>query len=302
VNYRTKAYLFLLVSAVISGIAGLVLKLTLDGISVEVFLFYRFFISSVAVIFLLPFVKLKIPKKPSVLLNFLLFGFLNTTVALGFLFLGASHTTLLNLSLITLISPLLAIFAGYLLLHEHISKRLKIGILVSVLGAFTILIGPFIRTGDNLGEVSGNIFILISVFAGVYSTILVKKLLRQGADPLSLTNASFVIGFISFLIIIFIKGDFENSINIIKNLPLSLHLGVFYMALISGTLAYYLGTSAQRSIEVSEAAVFSYIPSVIASILAILVVGDPITPEIVIGTVITLVGVYLAETRKRRYN
>jgi DME family drug/metabolite transporter len=179
---------------------------------------------------------------------------------------------------------------------------LKIGILVSVLGAFTILIGPFIRTGDNLGEVSGNIFILISVFAGVYSTILVKKLLRQGADPLSLTNASFVIGFISFLIIIFIKGDFENSINIIKNLPLSLHLGVFYMALISGTLAYYLGTSAQRSIEVSEAAVFSYIPSVIASILAILVVGDPITPEIVIGTVITLVGVYLAETRKRRYN
>jgi drug/metabolite transporter (DMT)-like permease len=300
VGYRFKAYLYLLIGAVISGFAGLVIKLTLDKVSPEVFLFYRFFISSVVVVLLWPFAKLKIPKKPTARLNFLIFGFLNTTVALGFLFLGAKQTTLLNLSLIELIYPLLTIFAGYVMLHERISKKLKIGILVSFLGAFIILLGPFIRTGDNLGQVSGNIFILLSLLSSVYCSVLVKKLLRQGADPLSLTNASFIIGFVSFFIIILYNGNLINTINIINNLAPSYHLGVAYMAIFSGTIAYYLGNLAQRSIEISEAAIFAYVPPVIAAALAVLVVGDQITPEIVIGAVITFIGVYLAEFRRKR--
>ncbi|CAN5322058.1 DMT family transporter [soil metagenome] len=298
-GYKSKAYLFLIIGAVISGIAGPVIKLTLNVLPVEAFLFYRFFISTLLVIFLLPFAKLQIPRKPSVLLRFLLYCFLNATVALGFLFLGAAKTTLLNLSLLTIISPLLTIFAGYILLHERISKKLKIGVLIAFIGSFIILVGPFLATGDNVGKVSGNIFVILSVLASVYCTILVKRLLRSGVDPLTLTNTSFVIGFISFLIIILFNGNFLNTITIIKNLPLQYHFGVLYMAILSGTFAYYIGNLAQRSIDVSKAAPFAYIPAVISSILAIALLHDPIIPEIIIGTIVIFVGVYVAETRRK---
>ncbi|HWA51701.1 MAG TPA: DMT family transporter [Patescibacteria group bacterium] len=298
-KYRFRAFVFLIISALISGIAGPVIKLTLKNVPVDTFLFYRFFISSVIVILLLPFAKLKIPKKPSILLNFILYGFLNSTVALGFLFLGANKTTLLNWSLITLISPILTILAGYIMLHDRISRKLKMGILITFLGAFIILIGPFITTGDNVGEVSGNIFVVISMIAGAASTIIVKNLLRQGEDPLSLSNFSWVIGFFSFLIIILFNGKLVNTFETIQSLPIQYHLGVLYMAIFSGSIAYYLGNSAQKTLSVSEAAVFGYVPSVISAILAVILLGDAITVYVIIGTIITFAGVYLAETRHK---
>src|SRR5260221_983644 len=301
-KFRLRAYVFLLITSIISGVAGPVIKLTLRQLPFDVFLFYRFFISSLVIIALLPFAKLHIPKKPSVLIYFLIYGFLNSTVALGLLFLGTSKTTLLDMSLISILGPIATIVVAHYFLYDHLTKRAQLGSFIAIIGAAFIIIGPFLSTGDDVGQISGNVLIIIYLIVGALNSIILKRLLRIGVDPLSLTNMSFFIGFISFFVIILVQGKLTDALNIIKNLPLPYHAGVFYMALMSGTLAYFLGNVAQKSIEVSEAAIFSYIFPVISAIFAVLLLGDKLTLEIVAGSIITFVGVFLAETRKRSYN
>ncbi len=301
-KFRLRAYVFLLITSIISGVAGPVIKLTLRQLPFDVFLFYRFFISSLVIIALLPFAKLHIPKKPSVLIYFLIYGFLNSTVALGLLFLGTSKTTLLDMSLISILGPIATIVVAHYFLRDHLTKRAQLGSFIAIIGAAFIIIGPFLSTGDDVGQISGNVLIIIYLIVGALNSIILKRLLRIGVDPLSLTNMSFFIGFISFFVIILVQGKLTDALNIIKNLPLPYHAGVFYMALMSGTLAYFLGNVAQKSIEVSEAAIFSYIFPVISAIFAVLLLGDKLTLEIVAGSIITFVGVFLAETRKRSYN
>lgn len=301
-KFRLRAYLLLLIGAVISGIAGPVIKLTLERLPFDVFLFYRFFVSSVVVLFLLPFVKFKLPKKGTVLVDFFIYGFLNSTVALTFLFLGTSKTSLLDMSLISVFGPIITIALGFLFLHDHLTKREKLGILISFVGSLIILVGPFLANGDGVGQITGNILVVLALVAGSISTIYLKRLLRVGVNPITLVNGSFVIGFLSFLVYLAFKGAIPASLVIIKGLPINYHLGVLYMAIFSGTIAYSLGNIAQKSIEVSEAAVFAYIYPVISAILAIILLGEHLTFIIFLGSVITFVGVFLAEWKKKRYN
>jgi drug/metabolite transporter (DMT)-like permease len=74
------------------------------------------------------------------------------------------------------------------------------------------------------------------------------------------------------------------------------------MAVLSGNLAYYLNNLGQRTIEVSEAAPFSYLYPIFSAILAVFLLGDRLTPTIIVGSIIIFIGVFLAEWKKRRYN
>ena len=86
----------------------------------------------------------------------------------------------------------------------------------------------------------------------------------------------------------------------VANLALPYHLGVWYMALISGTLAYALWIRGQKSIEISEAGVFAYLVPIFAAPLAVLWLGETITTPFIIGSVVVAIGVYIAETKKKR--
>ena len=75
-------------------------------------------------------------------------------------------------------------------------------------------------------------------------------------------------------------------------------MGVWYMALISGSLAYYLYVKAQRSIEVSEAILFNYLQPVFSIPLALFWLGEKITPAFLLGALIIALGVIIAEYKK----
>jgi drug/metabolite transporter (DMT)-like permease len=86
--------------------------------------------------------------------------------------------------------------------------------------------------------------------------ILGKKLLRKDVDPLTLTNTAFIVGFVTLLPFA-LPQIISSNFRVITSPSIPYHLGVFYMAFLSGTLAYLLSNKAQKTIEVGEAAVFS---------------------------------------------
>lgn len=300
--YRLHAYLAILIATVIWAVASPVIKFTLGGIDALSFLVYRFALSALVALVSFALMGVHLPKSPGVLLKLFVYSLFASTISLGLLFFGLEKTSVLEETLILLATPLLISAAGSYFLKEHVTSREKLGMGIALVGTLFTVIEPIIQNGTGAVRLSGNIFILLSLVATVIATILAKELLRDGVKPLALTNVSFVIGFISIIPFALVKYGAPNLISTIVNLPLPYQLGVFYMAFLSGSLAYTLSNLGQKTIEIGEASVFSYLYPIFAAPLAVLWLGEKITPTYILGGAVIVLGVIIAEFKKRSYN
>jgi len=300
--YRLRAYLLLLIVSIIWGIAGVVIKYTLYGFPPLIFLTYRFGIAAVAAAVTFLLLGFRIPKDKKVLAYSLLYGFLTSTVALGLLFFGTEQTTAIDAILISATAPITIAAAGAFFLKEHVTAQERIGIGIAFAGTAVTILEPVIRNGGNFVGFGGNLLIFASVLVGTATAVLAKILLRKDLDPLYATNMSFIVGFLTIAPVAFLTYGPGEIVKIITSTPLSYQLGVLYMALISGTLAYTLWHKAQKTIEVGEVGLFAYLYPVFGTPLAIVWLKEKITTPFIVGAIIIAIGVIIAEFKKRRYN
>lgn len=296
---RLKAYFYLTITCVIWGIAGLVIKVTLGAIDPGTFLLYRFFLSSLAT---LPFILkggLHLPRRAGVLFALVVCGLLNSSIGLGFLFWGTDLTSLLSMSLITVFGPLVLTIFGVIFMHDHMTKREKLGSVIAFVGAIVLAIAPLLKQDHGTSQFLGNVLVFLSVIAIESAGVLIKKLLRDGVSPTTIANVTFIVGFFSMLPVVLIQKGLSQTITTIVQLPLAYQAGVFYMALLSGNLAYTLYNLGQKPIEVSELAPFAYLYPAISAILAVALLGDRLTAPILISTGIIIVGIFIAEWKRR---
>ncbi len=295
VNPRTKSYILLFVATVIWGVAGPVIKYTEGFISPLVFLLYRLGISAVVGIVALSLTHHhNWPKSTGQRFWILIYCFLTTTVALGLLFLGYEKTSALTASVLNALYPILVALVGMLFLHERITRRENIGMGIALLG--TILV-----TGISTSPTSllGNLLIISALLVGVIGAVMVKLLLRHPTNPSSLVHLSFIIGFVTLLPIVLSQSSLSSILSTLFSAPWQAHLGVLYMALLSGTAAYIMWDIGQKSIEIGESALFSYLYPLITLPLSILWLHEQVTTALIIGSLIIGVGVIVAETKRR---
>jgi len=293
-NKRLKAYLYLLTTAVIWGAAGPVIKYTLSGISVIPFLFYRFLISSVISLIILSKNKNLYPplsKMPLVIL----YSIFAVSLSLGFLFLGLEKTTMLETVIITTFNPLLITLAGALVFKDRITKKEKLGTAIAFAGTLVAISYPLLN-GKNGATLLGNILVFSYLLTNTAGAMLAKKLARDNVSPIFTSNFSFIIGLITTAP--FALKEKEMVIQSISALALNFHLSILYMAVLSGNLAYYLWVRGQKTIEISEASLFAYLQPIFSTPLAILWLGEKITPVFIIGAILITTGVIIAETKK----
>lgn len=302
--HRFKSYLMLIAVAAIWGAAGPIIKYTLQGIDPLPFLTYRFII---AAIFSLGFFLFKLKKGKKfrrLKANFplaMLYGLLAAPIALGILFAGLDRSTVLDLTLIGVIGPLMVTAGGALLFHDRITKREKMGITIVLVGVILNSFLPIFQSESNI-RLTGNILLIIFLFADSGSILVAKRAVQKKVMSANLTNLAFIVGAITIIpLAIFIYG-IENLLYIFITLPLKYHLGVWYMALLSGNLAYFLYVRGQRSVEVSEAVLFNYLQPVFMIPLAIYWLGENLSPSFIVGAIIITIGLVIAESKKRRYN
>ena len=298
---RTRAYLLLLIVSAIWGAAGPIIKYTLGYFDPITFLTYRFFLTSLVLIPIWFFVEphhhlTTLSSKDWVII--ILSGLLGSTGNLLPLFYGFSLTTSLDGTVISSSSPIITALAGIYFLRERVTRREQLGLLTAFLGSVIIVIQPFFKTGQIFtGSMAGNLLVLLSNFTWTAYVILTKKGLRDNLSPLFLTTSMFFLGFLSLIPLFII----HNSL-FISPLPVSAHLGVIYMALISGALAYFLYQKGQKSIEASEANLFSYLSPLFAFPLAYFWLHEPLTVYMLSGSAIIALGVGIASWKPHPLN
>lgn len=291
-NNRLKSYLSLLLVAAIWGIAGPVIKATLHYLPPFTFLFYRFLFASVVClpIFVYQWRKQEIGLVDLPKLFFM--GLMSTTINLSLIFFGFERTSAMDGTLISAVTPIFIVIGGVIFFKDQITKTERVGLTVVVFGTLITVIQPLLE-GNIFAQKNlvGNLLILAAGIQWTVYVLLAKEDFKRHS-PLALTTSASLVGLVTFLPLSLAETQARVSFT-----PLSLG-GVLYMAFFSYILAYFLYNFGVSQIEVSEAAVFSYLQPIFAVPLAVWWLKETVTFPFLLGAAIIILGVSLAEYKR----
>lgn len=290
-----RAILALTLASILWGVTPAVMKLTLTSIPVFTLAFIRF---GTATLLLLPFIlrshKLKIANHdvPLVVLS----GLTGVAIHIPLFFFGLKFTTALNAGIFVAAIPIFTLLAAHMFLKEKLRRTLFLGALLGTLGIGVII-------GQDLFKVTlspfGDLLILLSTLSFVAYEIVSKKLLRI-YNPMVLTFYTFAIGAIIFLP--FAYTELMNEPNWIARISDQAVFGVLYGIFFSSLAAYALWQWGLSKIEVSRVAFFLYLDPIVATVTAVLLLSERITPSFVIGAVLIFLGLFVAEQKFPHYH
>lgn len=286
---RQRAYLALLITAVIWGLAPPIIKHTLVFISPLEFLFYRFLIASLFFFFPLWQQLKKQPPTRQEAVQYFLLGFLGTPLTLWLLFTGLAKTSAINGSIIWVIAPLLVVVGGGLFLKEKITCLEKTGILMTLTGALVTVIQPLgqndLLSGSHL---KGNFLVLAGTSVWALFTLLAKK--QHQLDAFILAASSFFIGLFFFLPFWLAHGP---AWPVLSAWP-----GILYMAILGSAIAYFTYLYGVAKIEASEATIFTYLQPLFGVTLAFFWLKETVTPLFLLGAFLIISGVFVCQKKE----
>ncbi len=292
-NTVQKAIVALIIANVIWGAAAPIFKLSLQNIPPFTLAFLRFFIGAAI---LLPIlrgnVKLKLTSRRDffLLLANALFGI---TVNIIFFFLGLRLTYAINAPVIASAAPIITLFFAIFLLREPFRWKKVLGMLLGSIGILVIIFEPLLQKGFD-GSIVGNLFLLIATFGAVGSTITGRDIMQK-YSPMTLTFWAFVIGSASFLPLAI--HEYVQNPTLYAVLDWRGYLGIIFGGLLSSAAAYSLFNWGLSKISATDTAMFTYIDPIAGSILAVLILHEPITGLFLLGSTFIFGGIFLAEGR-----
>ncbi len=290
----------LLIAHLIWGANFVVVKLVLQEFPPMSLAFLRFSFASllIAPFFLAETKKVKIKKED--LPKFIAIGIFAITLNITFFFEGIKRTTAINASILTLIIPMLSVLLGWLFLKEKIYLVNLLGIAMGFLGALVIIGIPQLIGGSASSQILlGNILIILASTSWVFGAIISKQILSK-YPSLVVTALAFLVGILTFFLPASLEY-FKNPAWISQVTVLGI-LGLSFMTLLSSISAYFLFEWGLAKTSVAIADLFQYIEPFIATVLAILILGERISTTFLIGAILIAIGVYLGTLAKERHH
>lgn len=220
------------------------------------------------------------------------------TAGLGLLFF-AIFPILFNASLIYTSSargalalstlPLLSLVVGAALGRERLTARKTIGVLVAMAGVgFALLSG----LGDAPPQAwRGDLLMIAAALCMALYGIWSKPIIRR-CGPIPFTTVAMAVGASALVLISAVRGSFDAVAQFaIPQWSAALYLGVIGAALTFYLWAFALGRASPTSVAVTVT-----VNPVTASLVAAVLLNEPIGWNLVIGIVVVGIGIWLATT------
>ena len=286
-------YVKLMLTAIFWGgtfIAGRVVAKDVGPFSAS---FFRFAIASSFLILIIWRIdgRLLLPKKRQ-MVPVILLGLTGVFTYNVFFFKGLKLINAGRASIIIANNPIfIAILSAYFF-KEKLNLIKAVGIIISVTGAIIVI------SKGNLNEIVqgnigwGEIYIFFCVLSWVVYS-LIGKVVMADLSPISSVFYSCVIG----TFFLFFPACFEGIFNNFHHYPIMAWLGIFYLGIfgtVVGFVWYYEGI---KQIGPTKASLFINFVPVSAVILAFMILDEPITLSLFIGTMLVCAGVYLTNKK-----
>lgn len=288
---KQKAVIALIIANTIWGAASPIFKWSLQDIPLFTLAYLRFFIAS---LILFPFaIKRNLKIAPKHFPHLVALTLCGITLNITFFFMGLNLAPSINAPIIASSGPIILILASIFILKEHPSRKTIVGTLVSLIGVFVIIGRPLFEEGFNIDAFWGNMFFLIATIGAVGHTIINKEIADKYSS-LVITFYSFLLGSLTFLPF-FVYETWQNGG--LVQLDIRGSIGLIFGIFLSSTLAYSLFHWSMSRISASEVGIFTYIDPVVATVIAIPLLGEVVTPLFIIGSFFVFAGIFVAEGR-----
>ena len=252
--------------------------------------FYRW---SLVWIILLPFTYKEIIKYKDIIFNNLpllfFLGFTSVGLFNSFTYLSLIHTQVINATLFNTAIPAVIILLCFLFNIEKTNKFQILGLIISVLGIFSILTKLDIDILLSLNFNKGDIIMIGGVITwGVYSTLLKKK--KFTLPLLTLVHVICTFG----LICVFPQFLYEFSQGELIKFDINLFYTLIFLALFPSIGSYYCWAGAVSIIGANRAGIFLSLIPLFSTIMAISFYKEQFQFFHLIGAILIILGLFLS--------
>lgn len=287
------AILYTSTAAVIWGATAPIMKLTLEEIPVFSLAFLRMTAASI-ILGAFIFKSLRIKKQD--FWNFFWAAITGVTLNLTLFFIGLKLTQAILAAFLIAAVPIFTMLAAHIYLKEKFTTRLILASAIAVVGVI-IIIGKFEGSFDSMALV-GNILLLLATVSWVAHEIIAKKLLRV-YEGSTVTFYSMAIGALTFLPLFLL--EYVANPNWYKSITSQGAAGLLFGIFAASLTAYWAWNKGLKLLPAGQAAFFFYLDPISGAILAMILLDEKLTPQLVIGGILIATAVFLAEQKRKTH-
>jgi drug/metabolite transporter (DMT)-like permease len=210
------------------------------------------------------------------------------------LYTGLQWTTAINAFLMQSLMPVLIVAISLLFFHERITPRQAGGIVISLLGAVTIIARGDAALLGALAINRGDIFVFLAVIS--YAGYSAALRLRPPIHPLSLLLTTFVIG-TSMLLPVYL---WEVCTTPPMNVSVQSALAIIYVAVFPSIASYFCYNRGVEMVGANRAGLFIHLMPVFGSIMAIIFLDERLRWFHLLGIALIASGIALTTREQPR--
>lgn len=212
-----------------------------------------------------------------------------------------SYSTAIHLSQVSYVSiialamPVVFIVYSILMTHEKVRLRSMVGISIAILGAFLVVALPIISSGGVSTEFNplATVFAILDCLTFPLAIIFSRKANEHGLPVMASFGVSAIVVTIVCGALSFILMD-PLTYNVVASPQVLIAVG--YSALFVALIARMLNVISYEHIGSVAVSGVSYIESLLAILTPIIILGEELSAELIIGAILIIIGVYFVET------
>jgi drug/metabolite transporter (DMT)-like permease len=237
---------------------------------------------------------LKLPRRDA--LRLMALGALGFGVSVGSQFVGTSLSSALNGSVITSAAPAFIVLFAWLLLRETLTPLKLISGAVATFGVLTILdLAQFSLGLAEAGRLLGDVALAFAAISWAAYSVLVRRASERFSTS-AITTYAMIGGFIFCAPL----AALELRETALPALTLEILAGILFLSLIAMGVANYLWNRAFALVQASVASLFLFAQPLVGALLSNLLLGQAITPRLMLGALLIVIGVLLALQSERQ--
>jgi len=285
---RMYFYAIMFVQSLMASGTHIVAKIVVRDVDPVTLTFLRSFIAAVALVIIILIRRQKIVFERKDWGKLIFLSVLAISLNQFFFLSGIRYSTASNAALFYGTTPALVLVISVLRGMETLSWKKSSGVVLAFVGILLIVFEHGLDFGSD--HTFGNVLLVLAVISWALYTVLGRPLiLRYGAFATS--AATMILG-----MVIFLPFGILNTLRFpIANLTLPDWGGLLYLALFTSIFAYFLWYYALGKVEASKVAIFANLQPVMTTIFAVVILGQGISHQFMIGGAIALAGVVLTQ-------
>ena len=230
-------------------------------------------------------------------LTFALTGLCGVTLYYLLENIALTYSMASNIGVIISIAPFFtAILSHFILKEETLNQNFIIGFMAAMVG---IMLISFNGSSNFKLNPLGDILALLAALVWAVYSILTKRISDYGYSTIQVTRRTFMYG-VTFMFLTLIPLGFKLDLGRFSN---PIYLGnILFLGLGASALCFVTWNMAVKILGAVKTSIYIYIVPVVTVVTSIIVLHEQITLMAFIGTVLTLIGLFLSQKREVQKN